>query len=217
MDLNQLNSAFSAQGMIIRGGFHPGADDHVPAGTKTLILIGNAGPDMWRAFSNAMPDDPNPMNTWSKVIIDGIATDVGATAVYPFTGPPYYPFQQWAMKADSVFASPIGPLIHPIYGMWHAYRGALLFKETIDLPKMPNISSPCDTCTDKPCLSTCPVEAFSADGYDVPGCRSHIGSNEGFDCLANGCLARRACPIGQDYIYVPAQAEFHMRHFLDPK
>lgn len=217
MDLDQLSSALSAHGMMIRGGFHPVADDHVPPRTKTLILIGNTGPDMWRAFANAMPDDPNPMNTWSKAIIDEIAADIGANAAYPFAGPPYFPFQRWAVKADTVFASPIGPLIHPIYGMWHAYRGALLFKETVDLPEMPNASSPCDTCTDKPCLSTCPVNAFSADGYDVPGCRSHIGSSEGRDCLANGCLARRACPIGQDYIYAPAQAEFHMRHFLDPK
>ncbi len=217
MILHELSSALSAHGMIIRGGFHPGADDHVPADTKTLILIGNAGPDMWRVFSNAMPVDPNPLNTWSKAIIDDIAADVGADAAYPFMGPPYFPFQQWAMKADTVFASPIGPLIHPVYGMWHAYRGALLFKDTIDLPEMPNASSPCDTCIDKPCLTTCPVEAFSANGYDVPGCRSHIGSHEGRDCLDNGCRARRACPIGQDYIYEAAQARFHMMHFLDPK
>jgi len=149
--------------------------------------------------------------------IDAIAADVGADAAYPFAGPPYYPFQRWAMKADTVFASPIGPLIHPTYGMWHAYRGALLFTETINLPDVPSTSSPCDTCIDKPCLSTCPVAAFSADGYDVPTCRTHIGSDEGFDCLENGCLARRACPIGQDYIYEPAQAAFHMMHFLDPK
>lgn len=214
MNLSQLSDALSSHGLIVRGGFHPGADDHVPADTKTLILIGNAGPNMWRAFSNILPDDPNPMNTWSKAIIDDIAAKVGATTAYPFAGPPYFPFQRWAMKADTVFESPIGPLIHPTYGMWHAYRGALLFKDVIDIPKMPNTNSPCDTCTDKPCLSTCPVDAFSADSYDVPGCRTHIGSVEGRDCLENGCLARRACPVGQDYIYAPAQAEFHMRHFL---
>lgn len=202
--------------MIIRGGFHSGPDDHVPADTKTLILIGNAGPDMWRVFSNVMPDDPNPMNVWSKAIIDEIAAQYGASAAYPFAGPPYFPFQQWAMKADSVFASPIGPLIHPVYGMWHAYRGALLFQDVIDLPGLPKTRSPCDTCTDKPCLTTCPVGAFTTEGYDVPGCRGHIGSIDGADCLENGCFARRACPIGQDYIYEPAQAEFHMGHFLKP-
>jgi hypothetical protein len=33
-------------------------------------------------------------------------------------------------------------------------------------------------------------------------------------CMAIGCLARHACPIGHDYRYTPAQANFHMRAFL---
>lgn len=217
MDLSQLSDALSTHGMIIRSGFHPGVDDHTPADTKTLILIGNVGPDLWHAFGANMPNDPNPMNMWSKAIIDQIAAEFGATTTYPFQGPPYFPFQRWAMKADNVFPTPIGPLIHPIYGMWHAYRGALLFKEHIDLPDVPDTKSPCDTCTDKPCMTTCPVGAFTSKGYDVPECQAHIGSVEGSDCLENGCLARRACPIGQEYIYEPAQAEFHMQHFLSPE
>lgn len=214
MIYHNFNDALSAQGLMVRGGFHPGLDDHVPEGIQTLVLVGNAGPDMWRVFANHMPDDPNPMDTWSKSIIDDIAAKFDAMPAYPFAGPPYHPFQKWAMKADTVFETPIGPLIHPTFGMWHAYRGALLFKDTLDLPALTNTASPCDTCADKPCLSTCPVGAFTWDGYDVPGCRRHIGAPEGRDCLASGCLARRACPIGQDYVYEPAQAEFHMRHFL---
>lgn len=216
MIFNALNDAFSIHGLMIRGGFHAGADGHVPDGIKTLILIGNAGPDMWHVFGKTMPDIPNPMDAWSKTIINEIATQFSATAVYPFEGPPYHPFQKWAMRADTVFPTPIGPLIHPKYGMWHAYRGALLFREALELPPKNNATSPCDTCVDKPCMTTCPVEAFSAGGYDVPGCRTHIGSPEGVDCMGNGCLARRACPVGQNYIYEPAQAAFHMGHFLNP-
>lgn len=214
MMYHDLNDALSAHGLMVRGGFHPGPDDHVPEGIQTLVLVGNAGPGMWRTFAENMPDDPNPMDAWSKTIIDQIAARFSAAAAYPFEGPPYLPFQKWAMQADTVFETPIGPLIHPTYGMWHAYRGAVMFKDALDLPTPSDITSPCDTCADKPCLSTCPVRAFTLDGYDVPGCRAHIGSDAGRDCLENGCLARRACPIGQDYIYEPAQAEFHMRHFL---
>lgn len=215
MVLKQLSNTLKPHGLMVRGGYHSGPDDPVPEGTRTLVLIGNAGPDMWRAVAGQMPDDPNPMDAWTKRVIDKIAAEFDARAAYPFQGPPYYPFQQWAMKADNVFQTPIGPLIHPVYGMWHAYRGALLFGGYIDLPDRPDIKSPCDTCADKPCLTSCPVSAFSANGYDVPACRSHIGSPDGADCLGNGCRARRTCPVGQDYIYEPAQAAFHMRHFLN--
>ena len=50
---------------------------------------------------------------------------VGAAPIYPFGGPPYWPFQRWAQRAEAVFPSPLGILIHPEYGLWHAYRAAL--------------------------------------------------------------------------------------------
>ena len=45
----------------------------------------------------------------------------------PRTGRPWLPFQQWARKAEPVHVSPLGVLIHPDYGLWHSYRGALCF------------------------------------------------------------------------------------------
>ena len=63
-----------------------------------------------------------------------LAPGFGATALFPFGGPPWLPFQRWAMKADCVTASPLGILIHPDFGLWHAYRGALAFAEQLDLP-----------------------------------------------------------------------------------
>jgi hypothetical protein len=32
--------------------------------------------------------------------------------------------------------------------------------------------------------------------------------------MSGGCLARRACPVGREYAYDPAQARFHMQAFL---
>ena len=37
----------------------------------------------------------------------------------PVRRPPYWPFQQWARRAEPVHPSPIGVLIHPRYGLWH--------------------------------------------------------------------------------------------------
>ena len=39
------------------------------------------------------------------------------------------------MRAEAVAPSPLGILIHPDYGLWHAYRGALAFAERLALPR----------------------------------------------------------------------------------
>jgi len=74
--------------------------------------------------------------------------------------------------------------------------------------------NPCEICLDKPCLVTCPVGALGADGYNTSACVSHLVTPLGDDCLGQGCSARRACPVGQDYHYAPEQAAFHMEAFL---
>lgn len=215
----ELKGLLAPSGLIPRGGFFPEPADGVPAlsggrSAATVIMVGNAGPDMWRAFASAGLDGrPDPLNRWSKSIIDDAAARLGGEAVYPFGGPPYLPFQRWAQRAEAVYPSPIGPLIHPTYGLWHAYRGAVVLAEVVDLPPWAGLVSPCETCADRPCLSTCPVGAFRPDGYDVPGCVGHIDSSAGRDCLDGGCLARRACPIGRQYHYAPEQMNFHMDAF----
>lgn len=214
MLIDEIDTALGPSGLMTRGAFHPGPDDAVPTGTGTLVMIGNAGPAMWQAFAGAAQQPANPLDTWTAAVLGRIAGHFGATPVFPFEGPPYFPFQRWAMRADDVAPSPIGPLVHPVFGMWHAYRGALLFTDQLQISAPVRTPSPCTTCIDRPCLSTCPVGAFSAAGYDVPTCRGHIATEPGRDCLETGCRARRACPVGQDYCYVAPQAEFHMRHFL---
>lgn len=143
-----------------------------------------------------------------------LARDFGARAILPFDGPPYVPFQRWAQRAEPVAPSPVGILIHPDYGLWHAYRGALAFPEALELPPADPRPRPCDTCSGRPCLTTCPVDAFTRAGYDVPACAGHLRGAAGADCVTGGCLARRACPVGGAWAYAPGQAEFHMRAFL---
>ncbi len=207
-------------GLIPRGGFWAKPDDGLP-GIATVVMVGNAGADMFAAFSHwraeTQDTEPHQLDRWSRQCIETAADDLGAAAVFPFDGPPYRPFQQWAMRAEPVWPSPLGILIHPRYGLWHAYRGALAFKHTLDLPEQQAVSRPCDSCVARPCLSTCPVEAFADSGetrYDVDTCAGHLRTDAGNDCMAMGCRARRACPVGTEFIYDEAQAAFHMDAFL---
>jgi hypothetical protein len=58
------------------------------------------------------------------------------------------------------------------------------------------------------------VGAFSPGAYDVAACVGHVKSVAGADCMEAGCRARRACPVGPEYAYSPAQANFFMHAFL---
>lgn len=216
-----IAAALHPVGLILRGGFHPDPADAVPPladgrPVRSLLLVGNAGAGFWRAFTASAPDldGKHPLDDWSARVIGAVATAHGAHPVFPNQGPPYPPFQRWALRADAVHPSPIGLLVHPDYGLWHAYRAALLFAEDLALPAADDRPSPCDDCAERPCLSRCPVAAFTVDGFAAERCAEHVAADAGADCREAGCLARRACPVGRRYGYAPAQAAFHMGKFV---
>src|SRR5690606_28118393 len=105
----------------------------------------------------------------------------------------------WAMRAEGLKPSPIGLLVHPRYGPWHAFRGALLFDRQFDFPVPRGGPHPCDECTAKPCLDACPVGAFTPAGFAVVECRQHLADPAGRTCRERGCLARNACPVGAEF------------------
>ena len=209
-------------GLECRGGFHPSAEDSIPAlpdGARpaTLVLLGFVGDRQWDVFGGAPEAQgglPDPLDRWSRRVIDALGERHRGVGVYPSEGPPWWPFQQWAMRAEHIHASPLGVLIHPEYGLWHAYRGALAFRERLELPPLEPRPSPCEGCADKPCLQGCPVGAFTGGGYAVAACASHVRSAAGTECLDRGCEARRRCPVGAAYAYRPDHAAFHMRAFI---
>ena len=214
---DDIAAALDARGLLLRGGFRAPPEDGLPEGAATVLMVGNAGDALWRVFPQAPEANdgqPNGLDRWTRRVMTELTGEFGARAILPFDGPPYAPFQRWAQRAEPVAPSPIGILIHPDYGLWHAYRGALVFDAALDLPPADKRPRPCDSCPDQPCLITCPVGAFTGDGYDVTACAGHIAAPEGRDCVAGGCLARRACPVGTEFRYAADQAFWHMRAFL---
>jgi hypothetical protein len=98
--LEALEPMLAPFGLILRGGFHPAADDAVPDGVGTLLLVGSAGPALWQAFARTRPDGPDPLDRWIAAAVGPIAKRFGARALYPSDGPPYWPFQRWAQRAS---------------------------------------------------------------------------------------------------------------------
>jgi ferredoxin-like protein FixX len=207
-----LAPSLAEHGLILRGGFHPDPEEAELAGVGTVVLVGNAGPAMWQAFAPHIDGAANPLDRWTRRVIEPIARKFGARAVFPF-GEPHWPFQRWARRAESLHPSPLGILIHPEFGLWHAWRAALLFDKRLELPALADAPSPCASCADKPCLTACPVGAFSQAGYDVDRCAQHL-RGPAADCLSIGCRARNACPVGEAWRYPEAQIRFHMTAFV---
>jgi ferredoxin len=217
-------------GLHLRGAWEPQAIDALPvlANGKTAAvvwMVGGVGSSQWPAFSaSSFYADglPDPLDRWSRAIAEELAQHWGGLALFPFEGPPYWPFQQWAARAETLDTSPLMLRLHPTYGLWHAYRFALALPavspgDTSFLTASSGVASAgadvCVNCSGQPCLQACPVQAFDAKGYQLDACATHLQSPQGQDCMQAGCLARRACPVGTDYVYEPAHAAFHMQAF----
>ena len=206
----RLHRQLGKSGMTVIGAFEP--DKGEIGDARAVVLIGNAGSAMWRRF-DPKPSNPedHAIDRWTREVLEPLAAGAGAEAVFPFDGPPYHPFVSWAFRTGRCHQSPLGMAIHDRFGLWFALRAAFLFDEELELPAGPGIS-PCVACRDQPCLSACPVGAFDGGSYDHETCRTHVRTTPN-DCASEGCRARRACPVGNEFVYEPGHAAYHMRSF----
>ncbi|MER8371576.1 hypothetical protein [Mesorhizobium sp. M1406] len=220
--VDRISAALLANGLVLRGGFNFAPGEASPTGSsgapaRAVLLVGQAGAAPWPHFLRWREKQPrsiaNPLDTWSREVI-GAVEAFGARAVSP-SDKPYLPFQQWAMRAEGLRPSPLGILMHPRYGLWHAYRGALLFEDTLPVRAAEAAPHLCDTCVEKPCLKSCPVYAYSAQGFAYQVCLAHVRGTDGEPCRSGGCLDRNACPYGTTYRYPPEVQAFHMAAFAE--
>ena len=217
-----LQAALSLHGLHLRGSFAPTADDklpHLPDGQPitSVWMVGVIGSAFWPHFKeSAQYNDglPDPLDRWSRAMGEELAARFGGLALFPFTGPPYHPFQRWADRAEATQPSRMMLRIHPDFGLWHAYRFALALP--VPLPRQPvrdAAADLCAACSGQPCLQACPVGAYTGETFLLDACASHLHSGRGADCMQNGCLARRACPVAPGTRYAPDHAAFHMQAF----
>ncbi|WP_171126062.1 MULTISPECIES: ferredoxin [unclassified Ruegeria] len=199
-------------GLIVMGATHPRKSGAKGLDGGTLVLLG-AGSAFWTVLKTSPEwQGPDPADRWSARVIGQMAQELGGQAHFPFGGPPYAPFIDWALKSQRTFSSPVGALVHDTVGMMISYRGALHFPQEFNIPEV-TTASPCVECP-APCTTTCPVGALnSQDFYDVAACHAHLSTEEGLTCMTGGCLARLSCPISVGADRDPEQSAHHMRAF----
>ncbi len=223
MTFEQINSRLATSGLMVHAALHSSDEYELPilqngSRTETLLLIGNAGSSIWSTFYNSpeyADGNADPLDRWSRRLGEMIASEFAGEAIFPFTGPPFLPFLSWAKYADQAVNSPLGLSLHPDYGLWFGYRFALALSKQLDgLPEMSKSANLCENCSSKPCLHSCPVNAFSDNEYHFMQCVKFLSEYPMCECNQSGCAARHACPIGQRYKYKPEHAQFHMQAYL---
>ena len=181
----------------------------------SLILIGHSGNTLWQRLKTAGLRGTDPVDSFtieqvrhfSEMYLD----QCPELLLYP--GPIPIPLQQLGALAGWHHPSPLGIGVNETCGPWFGYRAALLVKTQLPVQRQSLGRSPCDQCEDKPCISTCPVQALSAKHQpDVTACVDHR-LQSGSPC-AYQCLARSACPVGADHRYDDEQIDYFYRRSL---
>ncbi len=224
--MSDLQQRVAELGLKILGVLEVDEEERLPAlpdgeTARQLLLIGNAGPEMWPVFSVSAEyadGTDNPLDRWSQRVAEQLSGEFAVTPLFPFGGPPHWPFVSWAKRARACHSSPLGMALHPRYGLWHAYRFALLTDALPELAEhlsetVNDSAADCVDCS-QPCLSACPVDAFTGQQYLYKTCAEFLASEPNHHCNHFGCAARRACPVGEEYLYPAAQAAFHTEVFV---
>jgi hypothetical protein len=205
MTLDRIAAQAAPAGIFVMGALNDG--------DSGVVLLGAAKP-FWPAFI-ASPEyhdgQADPIDRWSKRHINKIAALHNGSAVFPSDGPPYAPFISWALKTGRFWQSPTGMMVHDTAGLMISIRGAIRLPVSVQSEPAEN---PCDSCTNQPCATACPVGALSLTAmYDVPTCKAYLDTPAGDCCMSGGCHVRTACPVSQSFDRDPAQSAFHMRAF----
>ena len=96
--LAPIVTAIERGGLVARGGFALDEIDRRDGlgGVSVVVLVGAAGARGWSAFANspeAGDGEPHPLDRWSRRVVADLAERFGARPLFPFGGPPHWPFQ----------------------------------------------------------------------------------------------------------------------------
>lgn len=217
--LTEITQRLQTAGLRACGYFSIAPTDDLPLASGSVIIVGQLTSG-WIYFEHSPEyhdQQPNPLDRYAKRLCQSIATTINGQVIMPNDSRidgSYYPFLQWAQRAEAVTPSALGLLIHPEFGLWQAYRAAILIPHKLpqkEKQREATSPSPCQTCH-QPCLSACPVDAFTPEGYDVNACKAYLNTTSAI-CHDRGCLARVACPVGKSYEYQQTQKHFLMQKF----
>ena len=184
---------------------------------RQLVLIGHGGTGLWNEVSSivACADAADhPIDSFSidsvKQFFSEKVPDLSYRVVYP--GSSLIPLQQLGELAGWHNDSPFKVGVNQVWGSWFAYRVCVLTDSDWSASSVVKLESPCSRCQEQPCITACPAGAMSDGDFHINNCiafRQKVKS----DCNQR-CLARLACPIGDEHKYSTDQLSYHYSRSL---
>lgn len=157
-------------------------------------------------------EEPDPVDNYTMRAAGSVFGN-DAIIVYPVNR--RIPLRALGKLAGWHHDSPLGLGIHPVFGLWFAYRAVIMSRA--DFTPLEDefdgeAGSPCESCRDKPCITACPASAAIESGFEVQRCSDYRVELDS-PCQFR-CISRLACPVGRAHRYVPDQMAYHYRHSL---
>ncbi len=184
------------------------------ASYRQLILIGHGGSAFWQALqangvslSRNENDHPVDAFTVAKVQKFFQAEHAGVKYEIVYPGSALVGLQALGQLAGWHHASPFMVGINARFGSWFAYRALVLANTSLPATQPLHSASPCDSCSEKPCVSTCPAHALDDDQFNLSKCLNYRRQTD--SACKNTCVARVSCPVGSEHRYSDAQMSYH--------
>ena len=183
--------------------------------SKSAVIFANGGTTLWDSFVQDIQKNPTHLSEHQHPFDDFVHRIIQ----HADPNPPLS--RTWIRCADNEeffldvrplakesglgTKSHMGMLIHEKYGLWMGIRAVLLTTEELS-PSTQHQNSPCEQCTEKPCIPACLGNAVLDSGWDVQRCAQfHIEERE----CHQRCVSRLACPIGEQYRHSEIQHQYH--------
>jgi ferredoxin-like protein FixX len=197
---------------------------------RQLWMFGNGGPGFWQAFSRYRQQQmdkgetqlsDHPMDHFARETVRTFLDEKALNGDFQFLYPGSFVLnlQSLGRLLGWHHDTPLKIGLHPLYGLWFAYRAVVLVNADEATSPWPapttaatTAPTTCQACTSKACIRSCPASAISEEQFSLAHCvdyRRQVDSP-----CAQKCIAREACPVATEYRYSDAQIRFHYAQSL---
>lgn len=176
---------------------------------RQLIVLAHGGKKLWSAFKKSGIKSENPIDGFTCQTIQHFFNDRHKGMHYEILYPngPMLDLQKLGALAGWHHPSPFMVGINQNWGPWFAYRAVILADSDFDLTTREKNPSPCDSCSDKPCITKCPGKAYEKGQLILKKCIDYRKQTPSH--CKDKCLSRLACPVGSSHRYEKDQMAYH--------
>lgn len=184
------------------------------ANYRQLILIGHGGTTFWQALQATGRDlkrneTEHPVDDFTVATVQQFLQTEFAAVAYEIVYPGSYTvsLQELGKLAGWHHPSPFMVGINASFGSWFAYRAVVLANTDLPATTAVQTVSPCSSCSDQACISSCPAHALDDGEFHLLKCVSYRQQKDSI--CKNTCVARTSCPVASEHRYSEAQINYH--------